>query len=182
MTVEINTTPTIYTIIIHYWVLKSSIEYWLYVESIEIIISDLFRKGKIHSIRLLYQINLNYFNRSIVLHCNLNPIYSNRMNQKIITKGNVKLCFTFSCIIIVAIMIGYWLYKFEIEDRDIGVVDFVPLDEGTNRYQSTFRDSLLYWSFCRWKIQKSNTKHQRRLLPRIFEGEFLWSKATKSWL
>ena len=47
-------------------------------------------------------------------------------------------------VVIVAIMIGYWLYKFEIEDRDIGVVDFVPLDEGTNRYQSTFRDSLLY--------------------------------------
>ena len=29
-------------------------------------------------------------------------------------------------------MIGYWVYKFEIEDRDIGVVDFVPLDEGTD--------------------------------------------------
>ena len=54
------------------------------------------------------------------------------MNQKIVTKGNVKLCFTFSCVIIVAIMIGYWVYKFEIEDRDIGVVDFVPLDEGTD--------------------------------------------------
>ena len=54
------------------------------------------------------------------------------MNQKIVTKRNVKLFFTFGCIIIVAIMIGYWFYKFEIEDRDIGVVDFVPLDEGTD--------------------------------------------------
>ena len=54
------------------------------------------------------------------------------MSQKIFTKGNVKLFFTFSCIIIVSIMIGYWFYKFGIEDRDIGVVDFVPLDEGTD--------------------------------------------------
>ena len=29
-------------------------------------------------------------------------------------------------------MIGFWFYKFEIEDRDIGVVDFVPIGEGTD--------------------------------------------------
>lgn len=25
-------------------------------------------------------------------------------------------------------MVGYWLYKYEIEDRDIGVVDYAPLE------------------------------------------------------
>ena len=29
-------------------------------------------------------------------------------------------------------MIGYWCYKYEIEDRDIGVVDYMSLDEATD--------------------------------------------------
>ena len=44
-------------------------------------------------------------------------------------KRNVKLFFKFGCIAIVTFMIGYWLYKFDIEDRDIGVVDFVSIEE-----------------------------------------------------
>ena len=26
-------------------------------------------------------------------------------------------------------MVSYWFYKFTIEDRDIGVVDYIPFDE-----------------------------------------------------
>ena len=26
-------------------------------------------------------------------------------------------------------MVGYWFYKYEVEDRDIGVVDYVPLED-----------------------------------------------------
>ena len=26
-------------------------------------------------------------------------------------------------------MIGYWFYKYEVEDRDIGIVDYIPLEE-----------------------------------------------------
>ena len=37
--------------------------------------------------------------------------------------------FTVACIIVVAFMVGYWLYKFKVEDRDIGVVDYVPLKD-----------------------------------------------------
>ena len=39
----------------------------------------------------------------------------------------IKSCFTFVCIIGVAIMVGYWFYKYDVEDRDIGVVDYAPL-------------------------------------------------------
>ena len=37
--------------------------------------------------------------------------------------------FTFEviCVLGVAVMVGYWFYKYEVEDRDIGVVDYVPL-------------------------------------------------------
>ena len=26
-------------------------------------------------------------------------------------------------------MVGYWFYKYEVEDRDIGVVDYVSLED-----------------------------------------------------
>ena len=38
-------------------------------------------------------------------------------------------CFRIVCIIVVLFMIGYWFYKYEIEDRDIGVVDYVSLED-----------------------------------------------------
>ena len=28
-----------------------------------------------------------------------------------------------------AFMVGYWYYKYKIEDRDIGVIDAIPLEE-----------------------------------------------------
>ena len=37
-------------------------------------------------------------------------------------------CFTV-CILGAAFMVGYWFYKFGIEDRDIGVVDYISFDE-----------------------------------------------------
>ena len=33
------------------------------------------------------------------------------------------------CVVSVSFMVAYWLYKFKIEDRDIGLVDYVLLDE-----------------------------------------------------
>ena len=37
--------------------------------------------------------------------------------------------FTVICIIGAIIMVGYWFYKFDVEDRDIGVVDYTDLEE-----------------------------------------------------
>ena len=44
-------------------------------------------------------------------------------------RRNVKLGFKVGCATVVTFMIGYWFYKYEIEDRDIGVVDLVPNEE-----------------------------------------------------
>ena len=49
-----------------------------------------------------------------------------------ISRKLVDLFFAVSCWIIVGIMIGYWFYKYGIEDRDIGVVDYVPLEEAND--------------------------------------------------
>ena len=39
-----------------------------------------------------------------------------------------KLSFAILCAIVVAFMVGYWFYKYEYEDRDIGVVDYAMLE------------------------------------------------------
>ena len=38
-------------------------------------------------------------------------------------------CFTIVCILTVAFMVGFWFHKYIVEDRDIGVVDYIPLEE-----------------------------------------------------
>ena len=40
-----------------------------------------------------------------------------------------KFLFSLACAIVVAFMVGYWFYKCEIDDRDIGVVDYTPMIE-----------------------------------------------------
>ena len=42
-------------------------------------------------------------------------------------RNAVSFFFTSTCMVVVAIMIGYWFYKFGVEDRDIGVVDYVSI-------------------------------------------------------
>ena len=41
----------------------------------------------------------------------------------------IKSCFTIVCTITVAFMMGYWFYKYEVEDRDIGVVDYQLMED-----------------------------------------------------
>ena len=46
--------------------------------------------------------------------------------------ANRKTCktvYTIACVIVVAFMVGYWWFKYEVEDRDIGVVDYAPLHD-----------------------------------------------------
>ena len=40
--------------------------------------------------------------------------------------------YTVSCWLTVGVMIGYWFYKYEFEDRDIGIVDYVPLEDAND--------------------------------------------------
>ena len=44
----------------------------------------------------------------------------------------IKETFTVSCWLTVGVMIGYWFYKYEFEDRDIGIVDYVPLEDAND--------------------------------------------------
>ena len=50
----------------------------------------------------------------------------------ILTRKTFKFCFMIICTIVVAFMIGFWFYKYGIEDRDIGVVDYAKLKDETD--------------------------------------------------
>ena len=43
-----------------------------------------------------------------------------------------KCAFTIVCIVCTIGMVGYWLYKFAVEDRDIGVVDYESFEKPTD--------------------------------------------------
>ena len=59
-----------------------------------------------------------------------------------------KTLFTIACTICVAFMVGYWFYKYDVEDRDIGVVDYAPLNHVEDiKFPSVsicFRDPFLF--------------------------------------
>ena len=67
----------------------------------------------------------------------------------------IELFFTASCWIIVGIMIGYWFYKYEVEDRDIGVVDYVPLEEA-NEVEMPMATICLMQPFIEKNIKQVN--------------------------
>ena len=49
--------------------------------------------------------------------------------MNLFNRKTFETCFWIICVIGVTCMIGYWLYKFEIDDRDIGVVDYKSFEE-----------------------------------------------------
>ena len=44
-------------------------------------------------------------------------------------RKSCKFVYTIACIIALTSMVGYWFYKYEIEDRDIGVVEYTTLED-----------------------------------------------------
>ena len=50
----------------------------------------------------------------------------------VLGRRNLKITFNLMCIITVGCMAGYWLHKYKIIDRDIGVVDYVQIEEAND--------------------------------------------------
>ena len=49
----------------------------------------------------------------------------------LLNKHSFKIGFSFTCVVAVTFMIGFWFYKYSIEDRDVGVVDYVHIEDAT---------------------------------------------------
>ena len=67
-----------------------------------------------------------------------------------------KILFTIICITVVVCMICYWIYKYEVEDRDIGVVDYALLKEIPENIKMPVVSLCLRDPFLQYKLSKIN--------------------------
>ena len=81
-----------------------------------------------------------------------------------------EFCFRFICTVVVTFMVGYWVYKYQIEDRDIGVVDYTQLkDEKDIEFPAIslcFNDPFLHE-----KLKISNSNITKESYWRYLAGE-----------
>ena len=67
----------------------------------------------------------------------------------------IKMCFTTICFSVVVTMVSYWVYKYEVEDRDIAIVDYTSIRKIENTIlpvpTSCFKDP-----FIEEELKKSN--------------------------
>ena len=80
------------------------------------------------------------------------------------------------CVVSVSFMIAYWAYKFKIEDRDIGVVDFVMLDENRDAklplVSQCFKNPFLNNKIRRNISEINASKYLQYLKGEIFDEKF----------
>ena len=47
-------------------------------------------------------------------------------------RKTIKRLFTFLCCVVLSFIVGYWFFKYQIEDKDVAVVDYLSLEEVTD--------------------------------------------------
>ena len=81
-----------------------------------------------------------------------------------------KTLFTIACTICVAIMVGYWFYKYDVEDRDIGVVDYAPLSQAEG-IPFPAVSLCIREPFLLRKLRAINGNITKRIYRKYLEGE-----------
>ena len=85
-----------------------------------------------------------------------------------------RISFTIICSAIVCCMVGYWCYKYEIEDRDIGVVDYVAIQEMERDFKLPvaslcFKDPFLVHKLNEMPFAINSSIYQRYLIGMQFD-------------
>ena len=84
-----------------------------------------------------------------------------------------KLPFKILCVIVVLFMVGFWFYKFGIEDRDIGVVDYVKFGQQSDVpypvVSLCFDDPILRQKLMRYNDNVNASSYLHYLKGHIFE-------------
>ena len=95
---------------------------------------------------------------------------SRTSGMDIFDRKTLKLIFTMLCTIVVIVMVGYWLYKYEVEDRDIGVVDYTQLQD-TEEVEYPVVSLCLKDPFLDEKLSSNNSGITRQIYLKYLEGE-----------
>ena len=80
-----------------------------------------------------------------------------------------RLSFKLVCMIGVLSMVGYWFYKFLVEDRDIGVVDYEPL--GTSEIDHPVASICIVNPFLGRKINIVEPQHNETTYLAYIKGD-----------
>ena len=97
------------------------------------------------------------------------------MRMTISWQKSFKSGFSFVCIILWGMMMGYWIYKYDVEDRDIGVVDVIDLSEA-NQIEMPVLSLCFEFPFTEEKLKQFGTTDRvgywLYLKGEIFEDQF----------
>ena len=94
----------------------------------------------------------------------------------IIRRNLFRSCFQIVCILGAALMVVFWLYKFEVEDRDIGIVDYVTIEE-VEQFEPPlvsvcFMPPFLNKGFTRTGLTVNIPRYSQYLMGDIFDKNF----------
>ena len=91
--------------------------------------------------------------------------------MKLSQRRKIKLSFNLLCAIVVAVMVSYWLYKYEVEDRDITVVDYSSFEEAKN-VRFPLATICLRNPFIDVKLKQFNENITKELYIKYLKGEY----------
>ena len=86
-------------------------------------------------------------------------------------RRKIKFGFNLLCAIIVAFMVSYWLYKYEVEDRDITVVDYSSFEEAKH-VRFPLATICLRNPFIDAKLKQFDENITKELYIKYLKGEY----------
>ena len=78
----------------------------------------------------------------------------------------IRFCFSIICVVGAILMVGYWIYKFLVEDRDLGVVDYELIEKASVDYpipSICFTNPFLTNKLKEYDPNITNTKYSNYL-------------------
>ena len=97
------------------------------------------------------------------------------------SREKIKSSFTKICSIAVAFMIGYWIYKYKVEDRDVGIVDYLALKTANHIEMPVasfcFKDPFINENLKNfnkdiWSTDINRDSYLEYLMGNIFDAKF----------
>ena len=82
-----------------------------------------------------------------------------------------RIIFTIVCWVVVSFMVSYWFYKYEVEDRDIGVVDYIRLEEPNEHFKVPIASLCFKNPFLPQKLSNIDENINSTMYLKYLEGE-----------
>ena len=99
-----------------------------------------------------------------------NTVKNHLGNMSFSRREFCKLSFNFCCFVTVFFMVAYWFYKYAVQDRDIGVVDYMSFQEASD-IEYPVVSLCFYFPFMKQKLQNTNPQIDQRRYLQYLKGK-----------